>query len=145
MFIALRNRDLERCAYAAARYRLSGSQHSIVKLRVDLNLPRGERQRHFVDYLNSALRTRTKSYSGSAGVAEDGLFKSTVTGPFPIDTDTVPLTWQLAKDNDGVLLYLEVDCGDPTRDEGQWKTAAYEFVTSVLTAALSEKRSSFFQ
>ncbi len=116
-----------------------------MKLRVDLNLPRGERQRHFTDYLNSALRSRTQSYSGSAGMGEDRLFRSTMTGLFPLNTATAPLTWEMVKDINGALLYLEVECTDKDVGEAVWKTAAYEFVTSVLTAALSDKRRTFFQ
>jgi hypothetical protein len=78
-------------------------------------------------------------------VSEDGFFKSTVTGPFLIDTVHVPLTWQLVKALDGTLLHLDVNCADSNMPDDQWKTAAYELVTSVLTAALSERRQQFFR
>lgn len=114
-------------------------------MRIDLNLQRGDRQRDFLDNLNSTIRALTSSSSGSAGLSPDGLFRSTSTGPFPIDTAHVPITWQYVKDRDGALLYLDVTCGDPTVPEARWTTATHEVVTSVLAAALSERRRPFLR
>jgi hypothetical protein len=80
-------------------------------MRVELGLPRGERQRYFLDYLNSALRKRITTSSGTAGRGEDGLFRSRVSGPFPIDAAHVALTWELVKSSNGDLLYLEPGSG----------------------------------
>lgn len=113
--------------------------------RFDLNLERGDRQRYFLDNLNSALRTLTSSSTGSAGLSEDGLFRSTVTSPFPVETSHVPLTWEVVKAADGTLLNLNVTCTDPSVDETRWTTPVYDVVTRVLAAALSEKRMPFFQ
>jgi hypothetical protein len=119
-----------------------GSENS--EMRIDLGLPRGDRQHYFVDNLNAAIRTLTSSSSGSAGLGHDGLFRSTVTGPFLIDAIQVPLSWELVKASDGRLLHLDVMCTDPSIPEARWKTPAYEIVTSVLAAALSERRRPFF-
>jgi hypothetical protein len=115
-----------------------------MSLTVKLNLPRGTRQRHFLDYLNSALRSRIPGYNGSASVF-DGFFKSKVSGAFLIDNANVPLTWQLVNTLDSTLLHLDVICEDSTVPEESWKTATYELVTSVLTAALAEKQQQFFR
>lgn len=61
-------------------------------METQLNLPQGQRQQDFLDYLNTALRGRMSSSTGSAGINEDGLFESTVTGPFPVGQDSVQLT-----------------------------------------------------
>lgn len=114
-------------------------------VRIELNLERGERQRHFLDQLNAAIRSRTSSSTGSAGLADDGLFRSKVTGPFPIDTAHVPLTWELVKDRNGNLLYLEVTCEDAGVPEARWTDAAKDLVTSVFAKTLSEWRQPFFR
>ncbi len=109
-------------------------------MEIGLNIPRGQRQQEFVDYLNSALRQRIASSKGSAGINEEGLFESTVEGPFSIDQTLFRLTWRLTKDPKGTLLKLVIESADPSVAESNWKTAVYEFVTSVLPTALAEKR-----
>jgi hypothetical protein len=112
---------------------------------IQLNIPRGQRQREFLDYLNSALRQRTASYTGSAGLNKEGLFESTVTGPFPVDQGLIQLTWRITKDSNGTLLTLLIESADPQVAEDTWRTALYEFVTSVLATTLAEKRQKFFR
>lgn len=114
-------------------------------MKIDLNLPRGNRQRVFLDHLNSQLRSRTSGYSGSVGYREDGLFESSVTGPFSVDQEQVPLTWRVVKLPDGNLLFIEAERADETICKVNWENAAYEFVTSVLTAALAERSKKFFR
>lgn len=114
-------------------------------MEIALNIPRGQRQQEFIDYLNSALRQRIASSTGSAGVNKDGLFESTVTGPFSIDRGMIQLTWRVTKDSKGTLLKLVIESADPSAAEGDWKTEVYEFVTSVLATALAEKRQKFFR
>lgn len=114
-------------------------------MEIVLNIPRGQRQQEFVDYLNSALRQRIASSTGSAGINEENLFESTVKGPFSIDQSLIQLTWRLTKDSKGTLLKLVIEIADPSAAESNWKTAVYEFVTSVLTTALAEKRQKFFR
>src|SRR6266478_9561669 len=109
-----------------------------------LNIPRGTRQRDFLDYLNSALRQRTSSFSGDAGINADGLFQSTVTGPFPVGPDFAQLRWRITKDGAGALLSLDVVPANPDAQTRGWETAVTEFVTSVLAAALVERRDKFF-
>jgi hypothetical protein len=57
----------------------------------------------------------------------------------------IQLTWRLKKDSEGTLLKLAIENVDPSVAENEWKTAVYEFVTSVLTTALAEKREKFFR
>jgi hypothetical protein len=45
-------------------------------VKINLNIPAGEKQRDFLDYLNSALRKRMPSFRGEAGRDEDGNFVS---------------------------------------------------------------------
>jgi hypothetical protein len=113
---------------------------------IPLNLPPGERQQEFLDYLNSALRPRFNSFEGSAGYRSDERFESTVTGEFDLGTAKIPLTWRLLRSVDGQTLEcLEVVASDVAPPESEWETAASQFVTGVLSAALAARRSSFFQ
>jgi len=114
-------------------------------MEIQLNLPRGDRQQAFLDYLNSALREKTGTYSGSAGQAEDGTFQVSTSGPFSVGQTTVHLAWTLSKDPTGELKHLHVEYageGEPARD---WERAVYEFVTSVLATTLSDSRTKFFR
>ena len=113
-------------------------------MEIELNLPRGQRQQGFVDYLNSALRRRITPSTGSGRVTAEGLLESIVTGPFSIDQSLIPLTWRIIKDSKGTLLKLVIEGADPSVMESSWKTAVYEFVTSVLATALAETRQKFF-
>src|SRR5262249_43486075 len=115
-------------------------------LRIDLKLPPGERQREFLDYLNSALRTRVTAYNGSAGRLPDGRFESTVSGAFTLGTVTVPLTWRLVRAaNDGTIETLEALGAEGAPPESEWQVAALEFVNSVLSATVAGKRTSYFR
>ena len=99
---------------------------------IPLNLAAGSRQREFLDYLNSALRARMTTSSGSAGRALDGTFSSKVTGPFSVDQGHVDLTWTIAKEIDGSITRFSVEATDPALPAISWQTAAYEFATSGL-------------
>ena len=112
---------------------------------IPLNLAAGSRQREFLDYLNSALRARLTTSSGSAGRALDGTFFSKVSGPFPMDQGHVNLTWTIVKETNGTITRLSVEATDPTLPAISWQTAAHEFATSVLAATLAEKRHRFFR
>lgn len=114
-------------------------------MRIDLNLPRGAKQRLLLDRLNAALRKNTASGSGLAGVREDGLFESTLTAVFPVGRDQVLLVWTVTKSPDGTLLTIEVNCDDTSVPESTWKDAASQLVTSALAASLAEKRDRFFR
>lgn len=112
---------------------------------IQLNLQSGPRQRDFLDYLNSALRSRMTSYGGEAGRLDDGTFFSSVSGSFPIDADYANLTWTLYKSTDGELTHLSVTTADPGITKSSWTTAAYEFANSVLAATLAERKQAFFR
>lgn len=112
---------------------------------IQLDLASGPRQRNFLDYLNSALRARMPSHSGTAGGSPDGTFFSQVTGSFPIDQGHVELTWRLQKNADGTLTSLSVEATGGGVSPQSWQTAAYEFATSVLSATLAEKRQRFYR
>lgn len=114
-------------------------------METQLNLPRGQRQQDFLDYLNAALRGCMSSSTGSAGINEDGLFESTVTGPFPVGQDSVQLTWRIKKDVKGTLLNVAVESTDTNVAEQKWKTTANEFITSVFATALAEPQKKFFR
>ena len=104
-----------------------------------LDIPRGERQRQFLDHLNAAVRARPGSYSGDATNDEQGSFRSTLTGPFPIESVTiVQLRWELTFDSAGMLRTIDVACVDPA--EHRWEAAVAQFVPSVLAAALAQRR-----
>jgi len=140
------HKDRECLAACEARRQAPGARRSFEFLmEIALNIPRGPRQREFLDYLNSALRQRTASYTGSAGLNKEGLFESTVTGPFPVDQSLIQMTWRLTKDPEGTLMKLSIESADPQVTENTWKTAVYEFVTSVLATTLAEKRQEFFR
>jgi hypothetical protein len=113
-------------------------------MEIELNLPRGERQQGFVDYLNIELRKRIASFSGSAGINEEGLLESLITGPFPIDQSLIQLTWRLTKDSKGTLLKLTIENTDSSVTEGNWETVVYKFVTPILVTALAKKRRKVF-
>jgi hypothetical protein len=88
-------------------------------MKTDVNLPPGTRQRLFLYYLNSQLRTRTPGFSGgSARYRGDGSFESSITGPFSVDQEQIPLTWRVVKSPEGNLSYL-------------WKQ--FELMTVLLT------------
>ena len=135
----------DRCIPQSPFYHAGFAVYITLDMKIDLNLPRGDRQRVFLDHLNSQLRSRTSGYSGSASYREDGLFESSVTGPFLVDQEQVPLTWRVVKSPDGSLLFIEAERADDTTCQTKWEHAAYEFVTSVLSAALAERRNRFFR
>ena len=112
---------------------------------IQLNLPRGERQQAFLDYLNAALRARLSSFTGSAGSNEEGLFESTVTGLFPVGQGTVELTWRITKDADGTLLHVTAEATEPHGSEDGWRIATHEFMTPVLATAFAETRATYFR
>lgn len=114
-------------------------------MEIQLNLPRGQRQQEFLDYLNAALRGRISSSTGSAGINKDGLFESTVTGPFSVAQGAIHLSWRIKKDAKGTLLSVAVEASDPEVSEEKWRTAAHEFVTSVLATTLAETRKKYFR
>jgi len=114
-------------------------------MEIQLNLPPGQRQQEFLDYLNSALRGRISSSTGSAGINKDGLFESILTGPFTVDQDAVSISLSIKKDAKGTLLSIAVEATDAKVSEEKWKTAAHEFITSVLATTLSETRKKYFR
>jgi hypothetical protein len=114
-------------------------------MEIALNLPRGERQQAFLDYLNAALRERTGAYSGSAGVGADGTFQVSASGPFQVGQSTVHLTWLLSKTPDGQLTKIAVEYAGEGTSDSNWERAVYEFVTSVLATTLSETRQKYFR
>jgi hypothetical protein len=114
-------------------------------IKIDLNLPADHSQRLFLDYFNSELRKRLAGYSGSASFRPDGLFESSVTGPFPIDQGTVVLSWKIVKSETKELLFVEVSEAEQGTSTLPWQTAAHELVKSVLIAALTQKRKAFFR
>ena len=113
-------------------------------MKIPLNLPRNSAQQDFLDFLNSELRARMLSFSGSAGF-DDEVFHSTVSGPFSLDQDSVHLSWRLEKDLDGTLLSIRVAAEDSSDSSSAWETAARELVTSVLAATLADTRKKYFR
>jgi hypothetical protein len=114
-------------------------------MEIQLNIPRGQRQQEFLDYLNAALRGRISSSTGSVGINSDGLFESTVTGPFSVDQGVIHLSWRIKKDAEGTLLGVTVDPTDPQVSDEKWRTAAHDFITSVLATTLAETRTKYFR
>jgi len=114
-------------------------------MKVPLNIRDGQKQRDFLDYLNSALRERMPNLRGGAGRDESGNFVSTIYGAFQIDQDKISLSWRIKKDPAGVLVDLEVESLYEDVPETKWHTAAYEFITSVLATALADSRRTFFR
>ena len=112
---------------------------------IALNIPDSPRQREFLDYLNSALRQRIASYSGSANYTDDGSFQSSIQGPFIVEQEPVELIWKITKGADGTLLSLAIESVDSSIPVATWHTPVYEFVTSVLATAFVEKRQKFFR
>lgn len=112
---------------------------------IPLHLQAGPRQRDFLDYLNSALRSRMTNYGGRAGRLEDGTFFSSVSGAFPIDSGHAELTWTVYKSPDGDLTHLSVEPTDSGTSSSTWTAAAYEFANSVLAATLAERKQAFFR
>src|SRR5262245_20026509 len=108
---------------------------------IPLNLPVGDRQREFLDYLNSALRSRLKRASGSAGRRSDVRFESMISGEFDLGTFTVPLIWRIVRNDQGIVETLEAIGGDGAPPQSEWQTAAFEFITSVLSATIAARRS----
>lgn len=115
-------------------------------MRMALDIPEGNRQREFLDYLNSALRQRIASSSGSATRLEDGRYVSTLTGPFRVNGIFIPLSWTLTRSADNrVLQSLEVESAEGAPPESHWHSTILEFVNSVLAASISSKRTSYFR
>src|SRR3954466_14947731 len=113
---------------------------------VRLDLPPGENQRDFLDYLNSALRSRLAAFSGDADRRPDGRFESTISGNFNLGVAAVPLTWRLVRaPDDGAIETLEAVGDQGAPPEVEWRVAALEFVNSVLTATVAARRSRFFR
>jgi hypothetical protein len=112
-------------------------------MHIDLDLP-SHRQRLFLDHFNSALRSVSTSTSGSAGFREDGTFESSVTADFPVGEEKIVLTWTMTKSEDGSLQSIDMTSVDPVKEETIWKDAVYDFVTSVLSAALVDRQYPFF-
>ena len=122
-----------------------GENALLGRMEIALNIPHGERQQDFLDYLNAALRRRLSSFTGSAGINKNGLFESTVIGPFSIDQRIINLSWSIKRDAKGTLLSVAVDSLDPGVSEENWKTAVHEFITSVLATALAQSRKKYFR
>jgi len=113
-------------------------------MRVELNIPPGERQQYFLDHLNANLRQKMKGYSGEAGFLEDGTYRSEVSGLFKSGDTESPLSFALVKSKAGVLNWIDVE---PTNDDpssAQTDEAARDFILQVLAAALSEPTDEFF-
>jgi hypothetical protein len=114
-------------------------------MKVELNLPKGSKQRLFLDFLNSQLRRRTSGYTGAYGYSDDGTFESTITGPFSIDQEEVPITWRIVKSAEGILLYIEAICAEENSSEVNWETATQQFINSVFAATLAERKNKYFR
>lgn len=114
-------------------------------MEIELNLPRGKHQQDFLDFLNAEIRSRMSSYSGSVGIDQDGLLESKVEGVFSFGQNKIHLSLRIRKDRDGMLLGISIEAADREAGKGQWKTAAQEFVTSVLAATLADTRTKHFQ
>jgi hypothetical protein len=59
-------------------------------MEIPLNLPHGQQQQEFIDYLNAGLQRLMANYTGYSGVV-DGHLESNVTGLFPIDQEKINL------------------------------------------------------
>lgn len=113
-------------------------------MKIPLDIPRGNKQRDFLDYLNAAIRSRMTTYNGSYGI--DGrLFRSRIAGPFKVDQQTFPLEWTITQDLQGTITELSVASTHPDVPESSWSSAAYEFITSVLATTLTEQKQVFFR
>lgn len=114
-------------------------------MKIELNLPKGDRQSVFLAHLNSQLESRLSSSLASARYREDGGFESTVTGTFAVGSEQVNLAWRLVKSPEGNLLFVEVESTNDTTSEINWEDAANKFVISVLTDAFTARRSKYFR
>jgi hypothetical protein len=115
-------------------------------MRIQLDIPEDNRQREFLDYLNSALRQRMASSSGSATRLEDGRYVSTLTGPFRVNETFITLSWTLTRSTDNkVLQSLDVESADGVQLESDWHLTVSEFVNSVFSATIASKRTQYFR
>lgn len=116
-------------------------------MRVPLELPTGEKARSFLDYFNANLRERVRHGQGSSGRSESGKYVTDFTGPFSIAGGGTPLLrWTIVMSLDQGVEYLDVELADPSSAQGlPWEAEAQSFLTKVLSQALAEKRSQFFQ
>lgn len=113
-------------------------------MKIDLNIPRGQKQRDFLDYFNAAIRGRMKNYQGSYFVEGDKFF-TTISGSFGIDQTTVPLEWKIAQDPEGNIASISAEATDQIDSNIKWSEAAYEFISSVLATTLSERKQTYFR
>src|SRR5882762_2454191 len=105
------------------------------RMQFRLDIPRGTRQRYFLDYLNAAVCERPGSYAGDARTDQQGNFISTLTGPFlGGPTSVIQLRWELTIDSAGTLQTIDVHCVDPAAQHA-WEAPVTALVTSVLAAA----------
>ncbi len=115
-------------------------------MKVTLDISESNRQREFLDYLNSALRQRITSSSGMATRLEDGRYVSKLNGLFRINGTLIPLSWILTRSADNrVLQSLEVESAERAPPESHWGSIVLEFINSVLTATIASKRTLYFK
>jgi len=114
-------------------------------MEIQLQLPRNDNQQAFIDYLNATLRVRSSAYRGSAGVAADGSFYSTMSGPCRLEDHDLELRWSLIRDQEGRLQRLVVENLDETMKDRDWERVVHSFINSVLAATLAGSRQHFFR
>lgn len=113
-------------------------------MRIELDIPRGDKQRLFLDYFNSALRSGASSYRGVNRYHEDGAFEGSVTGEFAVDDTEFVLTWTVRWLPDGTVDSVEVTA-DASEGQSQWKDPVYHLVMSALSSALADRLQRFFR
>lgn len=114
-------------------------------MKIELNISDRKKVRLYLDHFNAALRSKMKAYRGSAGYLDDGSFKSSVTGEFPVGDENIVLTWTISKTKEGALEKIDVNSVDQNIDEDNWCNTVNEFITSIWSTAFSEKCQTFFR
>lgn len=117
----------------------------MARLDFELNIPRGAKQRSFLDYLNAALRERMPSGTGTTRPRDDGLIESEFIGAFRAGDGSVPLCFKAVREESGALLRIEVDATAETSTDVEWASPVQEFMHSVMAAAFAENKTLFFR
>jgi hypothetical protein len=114
-------------------------------MRIDINLPPGQRQRQFLDHFNSTLRSISSASSGSAGFEADGTFRAETNSVFALPSGEMPLTWSVVRSPQAELLAIEVEPSGREVPAPSWSADAQSLVTKALAATLADRQQLFFQ
>lgn len=102
-------------------------------MQVRLDIPAGDKQKMFLEYLSSHMRRKLEGYNGHAYFEEGKIF-NIIKGSLRSDGDVSrPFEVKFMQDEDGVLRYAEFS-----------ETYVERFINDVILSAFSDKKSNYY-